>query len=137
MSTISLRLPARLDRLEECRNFVVCEAEKSGMPAPAMSKLELILEELLVNVINHAYPDGDGEMNISVLQDDPGVFALELTDWGPPFDPLAKTDPDLEAGLEDRPIGGLGIYFVKQMADRVTYRRDGEANVLTISMNTA
>jgi anti-sigma regulatory factor (Ser/Thr protein kinase) len=127
----TLRLPAALDRLDQCREFVVGCAREAGLPDADTGKLELVLEELLVNVISHAYPDGPGEVELHCRTGE-GGFLLDIRDQGAPFDPLAASGPDLDAGVDERPIGGLGIFFVRQMADGLAYRREGDANVLTV-----
>jgi len=127
----TLRLPATLDRLDQCREFVLDCAREAGLPEVQESKLELILEELLVNVINHAYPDGPGDVELHCTAD-PDRFALDIRDWGTPFDPLSASAPDLDADVDERPIGGLGIFFVRQMADGLAYRHEDGANVLSV-----
>ena len=59
-------------------------------------------------------------------------FVVELIDEGVPFDPLAVEDPDMRAGVVDRPIGGLGIFLVRRVMDEVAYLRDGSRNVLKL-----
>ncbi len=136
----TLRLPAALDRLDQCREFAVGCAREAGLPEAALGKLELILEELLVNVANHAYrngPDGRGDVELSCRATGGGGFLLDIRDWGVAFDPLAAGEPDLDADVDERPIGGLGIFFVRQMADELAYRREGDANVLTVRLGPA
>ncbi len=131
MPPATLRLPAALERLDDFRAFVVDEARRSAVPDAMLGKLELVLEELLVNVISYAYPEGGGEIEVACGLDG-GSFALGIRDWGPAFDPLQAGTPDLDADVDDRPIGGLGIFFVKSMASEVTYAREGEANALRL-----
>ncbi|MCL2698985.1 MAG: ATP-binding protein, partial [Defluviitaleaceae bacterium] len=57
---------------------------------------------------------------------------IEFEDKGAEYNPLEKEDPDIEAGVDERPIGGLGIYMVKNMMDAVDYRREGNKNIMTI-----
>ena len=60
------------------------------------------------------------------------LISVRFIDSGQPYDPLQKPDPDITAGLEDRPIGGLGIFMVKQSMDGMTYERKDGCNILTI-----
>lgn len=136
MPSTAIRLPAALDRLDDYRAFVVDSAVRASVPDALLGKLELVLEELLVNVISYAYPDGDGEIEVACGLDG-GSFTLAIRDWGPPFDPLGAEAPDLDADVDERPIGGLGIFFVKSMASDVAYARDGEANVLSLRFDLA
>ncbi len=129
----TLRLTAKMDSLAPLRDFVLDIA-----PPPLAPKLDLILEELLVNVFSYAYPDGDGEVSVTRFLDQrasPPVFTLILEDWGEPFHPLQKEDPDLDVDIEERGVGGLGIYFVKEMADEVHYARVDGANRLTLRLS--
>ncbi len=133
-SKYTLRGPASLDKLKDFQAFVVGWANNFGLPAEVGGKLELVMEELAVNVINYAYPDGHGDVEIECLLDDSGDkrrFCVKLRDWGAPFDPLTKDDPDTGQDIDERPIGGLGIFLVREMSDSLGYEREGDANVLT------
>lgn len=95
--------------------------------------LHLVVEEIVVNIVNYAYPkDIDGEVIIDIVSDDTEI-SLAFTDRGTPFNPLEKEDPDTTLGAEDRPIGGLGIFLVKQTMDNVDYRYENGCNIFTIS----
>ena len=95
-------------------------------------KVNLALDELVTNVINYGYED-NGEHAIRLLLTlDGQTLRLVLEDDGKPFNPLDVPPPDLDAQVEDRQVGGLGIHFVRQVMDRVTYRRDAGRNVLTM-----
>lgn len=94
--------------------------------------LNLAVEEIVVNIVSYAYPEGtDGELDIEVHADEEAM-TLTFADKGIPFNPLAKEDPDTTLGIEERPIGGLGIFLVKQMMDSVSYRYEEGRNVLII-----
>lgn len=130
----ALRLPAALESLERLRGFAVGRAEDAGLTMERVFKLELALEEILVNIINYAYPAAPGEVEVACVTDQ-DFFRVAIQDWGAPFDPLAKNDPDLTESIEDRAIGGLGIFFVREMADHVGYERRGESNVLSVAFS--
>jgi sigma-B regulation protein RsbU (phosphoserine phosphatase) len=132
--TRSLRLPARLESLEPLRLFVDAEAARILDPA-LLPKVELALEEALVNVFGYAYPDGAGDVEVACpLPGEPGAFALSITDWGGPYDPLTQTAaPDLDAGLDERSPGGLGVFFIKTVASHARYERRDGVNVLILS----
>ena len=99
------------------------------------SKLNLALEEAVANVILYAYPgDREGRVDIDAFIGE-GRLTFLITDSGVPFDPTAKADPDLSAGVEERPIGGLGIHLVRTIMDTVSYERRGEKNILTLTIN--
>ncbi len=129
------RSPATLEHLREIQAFVLKRATSLGVPPDTLDKLELVMEELVVNVINYAYDDEGGEFEVecSVVKFSGGrALSIMLRDWGVAFDPLARDMPDTSLGLEDRPVGGLGIFLVSQMSDQIDYVRKDNANVLTI-----
>lgn len=94
-------------------------------------KLRLSVEEVVENIVRYAYTNGNGFINVSTSVED-GVLSIKLKDGGKPFNPLEKEDPDVTAALEDRPIGGLGIFLCKQMMDSVEYEYVDGCNVLTM-----
>lgn len=95
--------------------------------------LRLVVEEIIVNIVNYAYPEGaDGEVSVDVSADDTEII-LVFSDKGAPFNPLEKEDPDVTLDVADRPIGGLGIFLVKQTMDNVAYRYEDGSNIFIIS----
>lgn len=94
-------------------------------------KLRLSVEEVVENIVRYAYESGNGFINVSTSVEN-GVLAIQLKDGGKPFNPLTKEDPDVNAKLEDRDIGGLGIFLTKQMMDSVEYEYKDGCNVLTM-----
>jgi anti-sigma regulatory factor (Ser/Thr protein kinase) len=91
----------------------------------------LVLEEILVNVIRYAYPAGEpGSVEVDYTVEGTGQLWVQVSDKGREFDPLAADPPDLSRGLADRPIGGLGIFLVKSIAESITYCREGDRNIL-------
>ncbi len=124
---VTLRIPATLESLGLARDFVREQAARAGLDPDLCGRLDLVVEELLVNVGSYAYPEGGGDLEVDcVLEAD--QFCLVLRDWGVAFDPLATDAPDLDAGLDDREPGGLGIFLVRELADHCAYRRVGDAN---------
>ncbi|MDR2781147.1 MAG: ATP-binding protein [Holosporaceae bacterium] len=92
----------------------------------------LILDEVVTNVISYAYPDGE-EHDFTLEIDKKGDrITIKLVDSGIPFDPLGKVDPDVDSSIEERQIGGLGIFIVKQLSEVVEYSRVDDKNQLTI-----
>jgi len=127
-----LRLPASMESFESFRSFVLQELERQGGLEELAPRVDLVMEEVLVNAINYAYPKGGGEIEVECLAEGSGSFRVTVRDWGVAFNPLERAPPDLSADISSRQVGGLGIYLVKQMAGRLTYEcRDG-GNVLTI-----
>ena len=95
-------------------------------------KMELACEEALVNVINHSSKNQDSILNIdtSIM---PGKIEVVIRDKGLPFNPLEKKDQiDPSLTLEEREVGGLGIFFILKTLDSVSYKRVSDHNVLTL-----
>ncbi len=122
-----------MENLSQLREYVLACAADCSMPDEKLSKVELVMEELLVNIIEYAYPDDAGDIEIKCGRDSEQIMHIRISDWGTPFDPTEKADPDLNQGLMERNIGGLGIYFARQMADDLQYIREGDKNTLTVS----
>ena len=97
-----------------------------GLPDDAVWQVQVALDEMLVNVVSHAYADAvDGVLDL-VFSFAGGELEIAVVDDGPAFDPLTLPPPDVDVPLEDRRPGGLGVYFVRSPMDRVAYtRRDG------------
>ena len=127
-----LRLPAKLRSLSSFREFVDRSAVAAGAGPELLLKIELVLEELLVNHVLHAYGAGEGESEVACFCRAPGYFCLQVVDEAAPFDPLGHAPPDLTLATGDRPIGGLGIHMVRSLADEISYRREAGKNVLTV-----
>lgn len=96
-------------------------------------KIRLSIEETVENIVNYAYQDEVGWMEVGTELDPQGVvLTVTLKDAGKPFNPLELKDPDIHASVEDRPIGGLGIFLCKQLMDQINYRYEDGCNILTM-----
>ncbi len=107
-------------------------AEACGLPMGGIAKLGLMLDELLTNVAMHGYGNQGGPVSVQVDLLAPDSVQVVLRDQGPAFDPTGMPEPDLELALEDRKVGGLGVHFVRRLAQRFSYRRDGDCNEVTL-----
>jgi anti-sigma regulatory factor (Ser/Thr protein kinase) len=106
--------------------------EKHHVSDEKCHDITLILDEIITNIVNYAYPD-DKEHELSVDIDKIGVhITLRLVDSGIAFDPLTQADPDVDSSLEERKIGGLGIFIAKQLSDDLKYSRVNGQNQLDI-----
>jgi serine/threonine-protein kinase RsbW len=93
-------------------------------------QVQLILEEVLLNAMTHGLGRrADGHIELTIDQAG-GQVDIEVVDNGIAFDPLAHPEPDINAAVEDREIGGLGIHFMRTIMDTVSYERVGELNRL-------
>lgn len=108
-------------------------SEAEGIPQGAAMRMTLVLDELLTNTISYGYPNSQpGEIQVAATRH-PDRVEIAVSDDARPFDPRKAEAPDLEAGIEEREIGGLGIHLINTMAE-VGYTRDGDRNVVTLSV---
>jgi anti-sigma regulatory factor (Ser/Thr protein kinase) len=130
-----LILPARIDNLYDCIDFVASCAAGLEFDQQRIDEIRLAVEEVLVNIINYAYPENPepGEIEIACSVSGDNALIIEIADSGVPFNILSVKDPETDAEIDDRQIGGLGIYFVKQIMDDVRYAREGGRNRLTLT----
>ena len=129
-----LAIPAEVDRLQEVLDFIGEALDEAGCAPKAHMQIAIAAEEIFVNIASYAYAPGHGSAEIRLaLTGAPKAVRITFTDRGVPFDPLARTDPDVTLAAEERGVGGLGIYMTKQFMDEVRYEyRDGQ-NVLTMT----
>jgi len=123
---------ANLDKLDLMIQFIIDGAGKIGFDNATLNQIRLASEEVLVNIINYAYPDKPGDIEISYEIKDKQI-TIDISDSGVPFDPLKKPDPDITLSIEERPIGGLGIFLTKKIMNEVIYRRENNHNILTMA----
>ncbi len=128
---VYLKIAPNHDQLELIPAAVEEFAERDNWPPDLVFKLNLVLEELGVNIVN--YSGATGDIEISLASDSERV-TVEISDDGRPFNPLVDQDaPDVSASLGDRPIGGLGIHLVRSMMDEMRYSREDGKNKLAIT----
>jgi len=132
----SLTIAAKPASLRAVMEFVREGAVAAKLPDERQGELELIIDELVMNVCRHAYPDGEqGEVTVSWSVPAAGELSVEVADQGKEFNPLTAKAPDLTASLEERPIGGLGIHLVKSLAKSLEYCREDGWNRLTLGIS--
>lgn len=125
-------IPAKLDNLESMLQFIRNGAEQQGFSKKDINRIQVAAEEALVNVISYAYPDDGGDVEIRCNAKGAEGLVIEIIDWGIPFDPLSLPEPDIEAPPEERELGGLGIHIMRNIMDEVSYKREGDRNILTL-----
>ena len=137
MDRLQLCIATRLDELEKVAVSVDAFGAQHGIPASASNDINVALDELLNNIVSYGYPDGSGGSITIELRYQPGELCAEIRDQGIAFDPLAAGPPDLSGDVETRRIGGLGILFVKELMDDVSYARVGNENRLLMKKRIA
>ncbi len=123
-----------MSEVSRMRGFFFSVCREHDIDEETAKSLNLAIEEWVANVINYAYPKGTrGHVELTA-EISGGLLTLVIKDHGIPFDPTGYDDIDVEAELDDRPIGGLGIYLVKTIMDTMAYRRTPDGyNVLTLT----
>ena len=134
---IRLIVPGEHARVEDLNTSLEAVLTRHGIDPGVRGDVRLIVEELASNAIAYGGADGIdvGQHELSVnIGIDRDLLTLEFRDEGAPFDPLSTPLPDLEADIMDRPIGGLGLYLIRQIAEETHYRRVDGANLLRVSL---
>ena len=128
-----LTLPAVLDSLAELRRYAREAAASAGIGEDKSYQLQLAVDEIATNIISYGYRDAGAKAQISICGETrDGLLVITLEDRAPAFDPRTAQMPDeedLSKPLEERTIGGLGIYLATEGVDRFDYRREGERNL--------
>ena len=128
-----LIVEAKLDNLAQVLQFVDSRLEEEDCPIGLQMKIDVAVEELFVNVASYAYAPDSGSVAVRMeVEEDPKTVVITFADHGVPYDPLAKEDPDVTLSINDREIGGLGIFMVKKSMDDMIYAYENGQNVLTI-----
>ena len=125
--------PARFESLSAIDHFVADAAERAGFDGCTVYQVQLAVDEACSNIIEHAYgSEAHGVIECS-LDVSAGALTIVLRDYGDPFDPESVPKPDVEASLEERTGGGLGLYFIRHLMDDVEFEFDREeGNRLTM-----
>lgn len=124
-----------IKRVPDLNAFIEDVAGKLGLDATVTSQLQLAVEEVVVNVMNYAYPAGEkGNVTIKVMSDGHQLRVV-IIDSGIPFDPTLKEKADTTLSAEERPIGGLGIFLTRELMDSINYERVDERNILMMIKN--
>lgn len=134
MATVRQRtFPGRFDSLADIGEFVSQAANEAGFDERNVYHVELAVDEACTNIIEHAYGgEGRGDIECVCRIDDDGLTVV-LRDRGRPFDPQCVPEPDLNASIEECKIGGLGLYFTRQLMDEVRFEFPPDAgNRLTM-----
>ncbi len=129
-ATISLNLAPEIDELKRLYEAVESLGEQEEWPPGLIFQVNLALEELGINIMN--YGETAEEILVSLVSDEDSI-TIKISDAGRPFNPLTEgPEPDITQELDERPIGGLGVYLVRTLMDELYYRREGDRNHLTL-----
>ena len=124
-----LIIEAKLENMDTVQAFISEKIE--DCPMKIQNQIRIAVDEIFSNIARYAYhPEVGGAVVRIVVGED---VIIEFEDSGVAYDPLAKEDPDVSLSAEEREIGGLGLFMVKNLMDSVEYRREGNKNILTCS----
>lgn len=125
---------ANVKELPQVICFIEGELDKFNVDSKTMMQFQLAMEELFVNIATYSYPDkNDGKCQITIQYDqEKQEIILKVEDNGIKFNPLKKEDPNTNLSAEEREVGGLGIFIVKETMDSVEYQYENQKNILTL-----
>ena len=130
-----LELDATLENLAKVFDFLKEAFDIADMRPRTEREIKMCVEEMYINITRYAYTPQIGTATIGFAIDKdnaPPRIIITLSDSGKPYDPLQHEDPDLDLELDDMPIGGLGIFLVKETMDSVRYELKNGKNILTM-----
>jgi anti-sigma regulatory factor (Ser/Thr protein kinase) len=127
-----ITLDATVENIQTVTEFINQELQKLNCSSNVQAEIDIALDELFGNVANYAYNPDVGTVTVRIeATEKPISVDITFIDKGVPYNPLEQEAPDITLSAEERPIGGLGIYLVKQMMDTVSYEYVNDSNVLT------
>jgi anti-sigma regulatory factor (Ser/Thr protein kinase) len=124
---------AELEQLPVFRKFISECCQKHQVPDETVFDLKLAVDEACTNVITHGYKGMDPGSIILSFRIESDRILVQITDFGHVFEPADAPKPDVEAALEDRPLGGLGLYLIYQLMDNIDYQSSEDGNTLTFT----
>jgi serine/threonine-protein kinase RsbW len=121
-----------LSEIERLADAVTQFGRENSFSDKSIFDINLVLEEIVNNIISYAYKDkNEHQIDIHVKLEGQDLV-LKVEDDGIPFNPLEVPEPDINKPLEERQPGGLGLFFVRKLADELEYRRDKDKNILMV-----
>lgn len=127
--TLHLTVAGSLEEIPRIAAEVEAFGSRAGLAQAVVDAVNLALDELVTNVIHYSGASAQGGIAVTLTMADSGLH-VDLSDDGRAFDPFNRPEPDLTSGLDERPVGGLGIHFVRTMMDEATYRRSHGRNLI-------
>lgn len=125
-------LEAVTDNLYPLLDIVDEELNKAECDQAVITDVNICIEEIFVNIASYAYGEQKGQAEMEVTIEDQ-LFSMIFKDSGIPYNPLERKTPDIGAGVQERKVGGLGVYMVKKMMDSVSYDYKEGMNCLKIT----
>ena len=135
MKCQTLNVKNQIEELNRVAEYLDELGEQWELAVPLIFSLNLVLEEALTNIILYGFDDqSEHKIEVEFKKSD-DQLVITISDDGIAYDPTLKEDPDLTLSVEERPIGGLGIFLIKKIMDQVVYNRNGNKNFLILTKN--
>lgn len=132
---IRITVPSELVRLRDLTAAVDAVLETNAVCREVRDDVRLIAEEIVANAIEHGGSDSETEIIVEITTLERHL-TIEFRDCGRPFDPLDVATPALDAPLDERAVGGLGLHLVHELAESLTYTREDPYNVLRVTVRS-
>ena len=126
-----MRIPANVDELSGLRQFVRRQGTQAGADPGAVADIVQAVDESVTNTIVHGYRGDGGTVEVEVERSGKSLV-VRLRDHAPAFDPTLVPMPDITAPLGERPLGGMGVFLMRELTDAMTYQRTRHGNELTL-----
>lgn len=124
---------AELESLQVFRDFIVECCARHNIPGEIVFELKLAVDEACTNIIQHGYKNMDPGSIILVFRIEADRILVQITDFGHAFEPASAPAPDLNAALENRQLGGMGLFLIYQTMDNIDYQALEDGNMLTFT----
>lgn len=134
-TTKKLQLVNQVSKLQEIADFLEVLGDVWQLQPGLVMSLNLVLEEAFTNVVFYAWNDNQEHLIDLEFEKNDDVLTITLSDEGREYDPTSKEEPDIDLPVEERSVGGLGIYLIRKIMDSVEYQRKGERNFLIMTKN--
>lgn len=130
-----LTVEAKLENLDVVISFLTSTLKSYNICKKNINKIELVCEEVVVNIMKYAYSKSKGSLTLIIDYESKAKnLFIQIIDSGIPFNPLLMEEPDVAMPLEDRKIGGMGIFIIRKTMDEVDYERINGKNVLNMKI---
>lgn len=130
----SITFKANIAHVHDGIDPVLAALEEAGADHKLLYKVEVSLDEVLTNVASYAYAPGEGDVTLKyeIIDEPERMISITIIDGGVEFNPLESKEPDITAPIEERAVGGLGLFIVKKTMDSVDYKRHNNQNILVM-----
>jgi serine/threonine-protein kinase RsbW len=133
-----IRITARLEEIGRANQHVWRSGVAAGLGEKDLHHCQLAVDEACTNIVEHGYRGGQADAFIDIYcRIRPGLLTIEIIDSSPPYNPLARSRPDPTSGLDERGVGGWGVYFITHVMQDVIYRYADGKNHLSMSKRSS